>query len=137
MVSITYRGHTGCDNDEPIGVGIGRFIRLKEEPKIAEAAFTITDPYQRKGLGGVLFSVLNIAAASVGIEIFRYYVLESNEFVLESLSHMDSVRRSYEKGVVIIDIAVHGSYTTIPDAPQLYNITATMQQVESLIRESR
>ena len=121
------------ETHEPVGVGIGRFVRLKDDPKIAETAITVTDAYQRQGFGLLLFSVLNIAAAAAGIEIFRYYILRSNQFVIESLSHMNAIKTVFEDDVVIMDIAVHASHQTIPDMPGSQKIIATMKQVESLI----
>jgi hypothetical protein len=120
-------------HEEPIGVGIGRFIRLKDDPKVAEAAITVTDAYQRRGFGLLLFAVLNIAAAATGVEIFRYYILRNNQFVIDSLSHMDAVRISFEEDVVIMDIAVHGSHRSIPEMPGSQRIIAMMKEVERLI----
>src|SRR5438132_10145045 len=53
------------------GVGIARFIRLKDEPAVAEAAVTVVDHMQRRGLGKLLVSALAQAARERGITRFR------------------------------------------------------------------
>jgi len=37
------------------GIGVARYIRLKEEPEVAEAAVTVLDEYQGKGLGTFMY----------------------------------------------------------------------------------
>lgn len=121
------------DEAKPVGVGIGRFIRLKEQPDTAETAITIVDTYQRKGLGNLLFAVLNIVAGHLGVKTFRYYILGSNAFVLDSLNHLDVIKREHESDISIIDIAVHGDHTSMPDIPRSQNIISMMKVVEGLI----
>ncbi|HUE29393.1 MAG TPA: GNAT family N-acetyltransferase, partial [Verrucomicrobiae bacterium] len=50
------------DPAEGEGVGIARFIRLKDQPTVAEAAVTVVDHMQRRGLGKLLVSALAAAA---------------------------------------------------------------------------
>lgn len=116
----------------PKAVGAGRFIRLKEEPDTAEVALTIIDAYQRKSLGRVLFSVLNIAAAEAGISTFRYYVMESNRFVLDILSNVGIINKAFENDVIIADLKVHGTYKSLPDVSSLRTLANTMKTVEEL-----
>src|SRR6185295_7010638 len=73
---------TGDGRGEPIGLGVARFIRLPDElgePITAEAAISVADIAQGKGLGRLLFLRLVAAAAERGIERFRCYVLGSND----------------------------------------------------------
>src|SRR5439155_664837 len=67
------------DPAEAEGVGIARFIRLKDEPAVAEAAVTVVDHMQRRGLGKLLVSALAQAARERGITRFRAEVLRTNE----------------------------------------------------------
>jgi hypothetical protein len=39
------------------GLGIARFIRSTENPRVAEMAFTVIDDWQHKGLGTYLVGV--------------------------------------------------------------------------------
>lgn len=64
------------------GVGVARFIRVRDDPLAAEAAVTVIDPYQQKGLGTLLTQRLLSAAAERGIERLEFFVLESNQSML-------------------------------------------------------
>src|SRR5262245_31036074 len=43
--------HESPDLKTENGVGVARFVRLADEPEVAEAAVTVSDDMQRKGLG--------------------------------------------------------------------------------------
>ena len=62
-----------------LGLGIARFVRLREEPTVAEAAVTVVDDAQRNGLGRLLAVTLAEAARERGIHTFRADVLADNE----------------------------------------------------------
>lgn len=65
------------------GVGVARFVCLKEDPSIAEPAFTVVDAWQGKGLGRVLFQRLLAAAKERGVKRFRIEVLRENKAMLD------------------------------------------------------
>ncbi|MCV2491286.1 GNAT family N-acetyltransferase [Geodermatophilus sp. YIM 151500] len=48
-------------------VGVGRYVRLGDEPDVAEVALEVVDAYQGHGLGRLLRGVVAVAAADVGI----------------------------------------------------------------------
>jgi len=52
------------------GLGIARFARLPDTPAVAEAAVTVTDETQGKGLGTLLLARLAAAARERGVERF-------------------------------------------------------------------
>jgi GNAT superfamily N-acetyltransferase len=60
------------------GVGVGRFVRLPGHPDTAEAAVTVVDDFQRRGLGKLLLETLADAARERGIHKFRGEILSSN-----------------------------------------------------------
>ncbi len=60
------------------GVGVARFIRLKDSPTVAETAVTVVDDAQKKGLGRELLRELSRQAVHRGIEKFRAEVLVNN-----------------------------------------------------------
>lgn len=109
-------------NGEPDGLGIARFIRLPDtpgEPPTAEAAISVADDMQGKGLGRLLFMRLAAAAAERGIERFRCFVLGSNptmKALIEAVTpeHTTEV----ESGVLSIDFAVPRiEPDLVPEAP--------------------
>jgi GNAT superfamily N-acetyltransferase len=77
------------DADAPWrGYGVARYVRLKDQPDVAEAAVTVIDEYQGRGLGTLLLALLARLAIARGIGRFRAYVLEENRpmrDLLESL----------------------------------------------------
>jgi GNAT superfamily N-acetyltransferase len=60
------------------GVGVARYVRLDEEPGVAEAAVTVIDEYQGRGIGTLLLEALGAVALENGIGTLRGYVLEEN-----------------------------------------------------------
>ena len=67
------------------GVGIARFVRLRDLPEVAEPAITIIDDYQGKGLGKMLLRRLILAARERGIRVFHTEFLRSNLKVAQLL----------------------------------------------------
>ncbi|MEO6419920.1 MAG: GNAT family N-acetyltransferase, partial [Polyangiaceae bacterium] len=61
------------------GLGVARFIRLKEDPEAAEAAVTVADDMQHRGVGGALLRELAKIAHDKGVRRFRGEILASNE----------------------------------------------------------
>jgi GNAT superfamily N-acetyltransferase len=59
--------------DEP-GIAVGRFIRLKKEPEVAELAITVLDEYQRLGIGTILFLELCRIGQSKNVQHFTFTI---------------------------------------------------------------
>ena len=68
--------------DEP-GVGVARYVRLPDEPEVAEAAVAVIDAYQRRGIGTLLLEALGAVALENGIRTLRGYVLDENRDMRE------------------------------------------------------
>jgi RimJ/RimL family protein N-acetyltransferase len=66
--------------DEPgePGAGVSRYARLEGEPDVAEAAVTVVDEFQGRGIGTLLLEALGAVALANGIRTLRGYVLEDN-----------------------------------------------------------
>lgn len=73
------------------GLGVARFVRLPDEPDVAEVALTVVDDAQRKGLGTALLSALIAAARERGIHRFRMQILTMNGSMLGLLSHCGAI----------------------------------------------
>jgi GNAT superfamily N-acetyltransferase len=89
-----------------VGLGVGRFVRLKDEPDVAEAAITVIDDAQQKGLGRLLLSVLADAARERGIRVFRAVVLAENAPIRRILDDAGAIVRGQEHDTLIFDVAV-------------------------------
>lgn len=66
------------DMKDDVGLGVARFVRDPKEPDLAEAAITVADDHQGKGLGKVLLHHLVLAARERGIRRFQAEVLPEN-----------------------------------------------------------
>ncbi|WNG32945.1 GNAT family N-acetyltransferase [Archangium violaceum] len=75
---------------EEEGLGIARFIRLAQDAELAEAAITVVDPAQGKGLGRVLLERLVEAARERGVERFEFRILPGNVAMLRLLEEHTS-----------------------------------------------
>jgi ribosomal protein S18 acetylase RimI-like enzyme len=66
--------------DEPgePGMGIARYVRLVDQPDVAEVAVTIVDEYQKSGLGTLLLHALVTVAAENGITQLQAEIMGDN-----------------------------------------------------------
>lgn len=82
-------GAVSCSDagDERTGVGVARFVRLAEEPEVAEIAITVIDDMQGKGIGGLLLERLLTAAGERGIRRVRCDLLASNVRMRKLITH--------------------------------------------------
>lgn len=72
------------------GIGVGRFVRLANQPDTAEPAITVADDQQGKGLGTILLHRLLDAAWERGIRQFRCELLADNSRMRELLAEIDT-----------------------------------------------
>ena len=92
---------------EAEGYGIARFLRLPEEPDVAEAAIVVVDHMQRRGLGKLLLSRLTAAARERGITRFRADVLRTNQPMIALLHEIDGAAHAQLDGAVATyDLAI-------------------------------
>ncbi len=92
---------------EQRGLGIARFIRIQNQPEIAEFGVAVIDSYQQRGLGTILLAVLYRMASIKGIEILRGYVLADNTVMRSWLGRLGAVG-VYENGVYRMDLSISG-----------------------------
>jgi GNAT superfamily N-acetyltransferase len=66
--------------DEPgaPGIGVARYVRLTEDPEVAEVAVTIIDEYQGRGVGKLLLRALAAVAGEHGIRTFQAEIMGDN-----------------------------------------------------------
>ena len=90
------------------GVGVGRVIRLKKAPHIAEAAITVADDMQKLGIGSALAVELARAAKARGIRVIRAEVLEGNAAMRQILESVGAQRvdSGDQAGTLCYDIAI-------------------------------
>lgn len=109
LTEIDYADHMAWvavdpQHPEDPGMGVARYVRLPDEPTVAEAAVTVADQHQGKGLGTLLLDRLTATARANGIRTFRNYVLAENRPMLEIFDHLGGVRISEGAGVHRVDV---------------------------------
>jgi GNAT superfamily N-acetyltransferase len=90
-------------DDPEEGIGVARYVRLQDDPQIAEAAVTVIDEYQGRGLGSTLLGLLAAQALESGITAFRAYVLEDNAPMRELLEGLGAQAHHDSPGVLVFD----------------------------------
>ena len=90
-------------DDPSLGLGVARYVRLKDDPSIAEAAITVIDEYHGRGLGTILLGLLGARAREVGISAFRAYVLEDNAPMRALLEELGTEAHHESPGVMVMD----------------------------------
>lgn len=89
--------------DQP-GVAVARWIRIANEPEVAESAITVVDDYQGQGLGSTLLWLLARSAIEQGVKALRVWVQGENVAVLNMLSDFGVVPKRWESGISEVDI---------------------------------
>jgi len=91
-----------ADGDESDGVGVGRFVRMRGEPNVAEPAIVVVDAWQNRGLGRLLLDRLIQAALERGIDTFHAEFLADNEAIRRLLgSFSPDMLMQRRAGVVV------------------------------------
>lgn len=93
------------DSESGQPLGIARFIRLRDDPEVAEAAVAVVDEAQGRGIGTALMNALAERAQEERIRRFRTVLLADNAKSANLLEQLGSVRRGHvESGVVEMEV---------------------------------
>ena len=97
------------------GLGVARYVRDLERPHAAEAAVSVIDSMQGRGLGGILLRRLCDRAAANGIRVFTAGLLTTNHSMLRLFEKLGEVRVTGRDGPEThIDVELQ-----VSDAPTL------------------
>ena len=110
------------------GLGIARFIRYPDEPRMAEVAFAVIDAFQARGLGSALLATLYLVAQAHDIETLRAVVLIDNGTVAAWLRRLGALGKQGSDGVMELDLPVHRDLSRLPQNP-------TGKQFEKLLKQ--
>jgi len=94
--------HLRDDPDQP-GLGVARWVRDRHDPTKAEAAVTVADRWQGRGVGTQLLLALVVAAAERGITTFVADVLWDNKTLLDTLQRLGARVEASEPGVARVE----------------------------------
>jgi len=91
------------------GVGIARFIRLHPRGPVAEAAVSVVDDWQGRGVARALLQALVRRAHEEGVERFQATLLRANRAMLEAFRRIGVVevtRRDLEELEICVELPV-------------------------------
>ena len=109
LTNLDYDGHfawAAFAIDEPgqPGIGVARYVREDADPHKAEAAVTVLDAYQGRGLGTLLLVLLAERASTKGVRTFVLHVLWDNVGVVDPLRELGARVEAKEPGVARIEV---------------------------------
>jgi len=110
-------------DESGLGVASARLIK-DEDPSSAEAALTVVDEYQRRGIGRFLTELLIATAADVGAETLRFEILRQNRAMIGLVAGMGGERHEIEgdRSVVEYRLTVPPPSATAVPAGALYEL---------------
>jgi GNAT superfamily N-acetyltransferase len=112
---IDHEAIGALDPDSGEGLGVARSVREADRPHTADAAVSVIDAWQGRGLGGLLLRRLCHRAAQNGIRIFTAELLTSNHTMLHLFEKLGTVRVTGREGAELhIDVELQ-----VADAPTL------------------
>ena len=85
------------------GVAVARYVRLEDEPEVAEVAITVADDFQDRGVGSAVFDELSQLAYRRGVRWFRGWVLPSNRQAIDFFTSRGAASR-YREGLIVVEL---------------------------------
>ena len=100
-------GTDSHDLKSEVGLGVARFVRLPEDPSVAEAAITVIDDVQGKGIGRLLLTALARLALARGVRVFRGEVLAENTRMCHLLEEVGATTHPTDGQTLTFDVPIH------------------------------
>lgn len=104
FTEIDHVDHEAIGALDPVsgnGVGVARYVRDSQRPHVADAAVTVVDAWQRRGLGSKLLRRLCARAAENRIRVFSASLFASNDAMLTLLRRLGEVTVTRRDGATI------------------------------------
>jgi GNAT superfamily N-acetyltransferase len=87
-----------------LAIGVARYIRLIDNPSLAEYAITVADLFQNQGLGTILFNLLTEHAKKNNISNLIGYILSENFAMLKIVKHHNISIKKEEGSLLKVDL---------------------------------
>jgi GNAT superfamily N-acetyltransferase len=102
----THRAWVAYDPDAEapapgLGVGVARLVEMPDDPTSAEAAVSVTDDYQGRGIGRTLMEVVTGTAAAAGYTTLVTNVLRENSRMLDLVAEIGGNQRRVGDGASV------------------------------------
>lgn len=106
-----------ADEPDTPGVGIARYVRHQRDPSVAEAAVTVLDAFQGRGIGTILLGELVSLARERGIVAFTGDVLWDNRVMLDALRDVGATVVPGEPGLASVRVELPASDDELRASP--------------------
>jgi GNAT superfamily N-acetyltransferase len=105
--------------DEPgaPSVGVARYVRSSTDPTRADAAVTVVDEHQGRGIGTLLLTSLVGVAMTNGIEVFTADVLWDNAELLDGLRAVGAHVEAGEPGLATVHVDLPPVHAGVRGSP--------------------
>ena len=131
FTEVDFENHYAWIAEIPDGLGLGvaRWIRIKDEPEVAEGAVTVIDSYHSRGIGKALLWLGTRSAIEAGIRAIRVNVISENDPVLTWLSEEGVGPGRWSGGVMEVDIPLPHDVKELERSPlpEIFRATGTRQ----------
>ncbi len=104
------------DEGHSPGVGLARYVRSRDDPSAAEAAVTVLDAYQNRGIATAVLRRLADEARRNGISTFTASVMWENRALLDGLRSFGAEVAPSEPGVASVRIALPDPDVALPES---------------------
>jgi GNAT superfamily N-acetyltransferase len=111
-------------------IGVGRIIRLEDEPDVAELALTVVDACQERGLGTTLLGLLYHRATVLGLRSLRVFTTPANDRFARRLRRLGAVSRFHD-GALRIELPIHREPAALPRNPVAARIRQLLREYEA------
>ncbi len=103
------------DDGSEHGLGIARYVRVRNEPGAAEVAVVVADDFHGRGLGTLLVAALVPVAADHGVVRLVGYFFATNEAMLRVFLGLGAAVQPDSAGVLRADVPIQ--LATVPLLP--------------------
>ena len=121
------------DHEETPGVGLARYVRSRDEPECAEAAVTVLDRFQNRGIATALLRCLADHARADGISTFTASVMWENRQLLDGLRAFGAEVAPSEPGVASVRIALPEPDVAVPESDLHRALRIFAERVDDLV----
>lgn len=105
------------DVEHQPGVGVARWVRLRDDPATAEAAVTVIDDYQGKGIGKTLLWLTMHGAIEQGIRAIRAVVMAENDGAIALVRGLGAMTGRVQSGLVEATFALPDTVEALDRSP--------------------
>ena len=118
LTEIDYVDHfawVAFDQEKNLGIGVARYVRMRDDPTAAEAAVVVVDDYQGRGVGTVLLQVLGASALSNHVTHFVGEALAENKPIRDLLEELGARVYEADAGEVGFEVDLPSNEKSVKD----------------------